>query len=252
MSTAQQLPHTPLAKPGSSPAARHDTKPALSSDLHRANQEANAAQIAYFRAIPWCAAHLSPPPGYRDAKLVIAQPLTRRLSATSEHSLISRVLNNPRAIPAYIIFYTAPPQSPTPTSSAPRPSPIQETHPGLIREVGALVALGPQLSSWAGVCHGGVVATLLDDAMAQIMVLNNESGVFATGGVPVVTSRLETRFLKPVRTGTAAQGANVVLVTARLVRVEGRKCLLEAEIKGEAGEVLARGESVFVALGGKL
>ncbi|KAK4122027.1 hypothetical protein N657DRAFT_657516 [Parathielavia appendiculata] len=214
MSTKQQLEHT--------------SEP----DLQRANQDATAAQIAYFRAIPWCATLLSSPPGH--ARLIIAQPVTRRLRTTPEHALICRMLNTPGAIPAYILFYTAPP---TPDS--------------IICELSALVALGPMLNGWAGVCHGGVVAMLLDDMMGQVVVLNNERGLLGVDGGPMVTSRLETRFLKPVRTGMA-QSANVVLVTGRLVKVEGRKYLLEAEVRGEDGEVLARGESVFVALRWKL
>jgi acyl-coenzyme A thioesterase PaaI-like protein len=94
-----------------------------------------------------------------------------------------------------------------------------------------------------------MVVTLLDEVMGQVFAANKTHGLMAK--IPVMTGYLNTRFEKPVRTGSVERG-NVVLVTARLVRSEGRKYWMEGEVSGEGGEVMARGEAVFVMLRGKL
>ncbi|KAK4151166.1 acyl-coenzyme A thioesterase THEM4 [Chaetomidium leptoderma] len=198
--------------------------------LQQANAAATAAQIAYFRAIPWCAAHLSSLPD-----LVIDQAVSRRLSHSARDTLLSRTLNRPDAIPAYITFYS-------PSSSISPPS--------LIREVKSFLALGPMLNGWEGICHGGMVVTLLDEVMGQVFAVNKTLGRME--GNPVMTGYLNTRFEKPVRTGGAAEKASVVMVTGRLVRQEGRKYWMEGDVQGEGGVVLARAESLFVMLRGKL
>ncbi|KAJ4302430.1 hypothetical protein N0V88_002574 [Collariella sp. IMI 366227] len=64
--------------------------------LIHANAAHAAAQIAYFRAIPWCAAHLSSP------NLTIDQSVARALKPNALDTLISRTLNTAAAIPAYV------------------------------------------------------------------------------------------------------------------------------------------------------
>ncbi|KAK4233101.1 acyl-coenzyme A thioesterase THEM4 [Achaetomium macrosporum] len=208
-------------------------------DLQQANARAAAAQISYFRSIPRCAAHLSQP------HLVIDQAESRRLKPTSAgDTLISRTLNSPDAIPAYITFYSPPP------STCSQPDGTSTTSTGtLIREVKSFVALGPMVSGWPGICHGGLVVTLLDEVMGQTFAVNKKHGLLVD--IPVMTGYLNTRFEKPVPAGTEDK-ASVVMVTARLVRNEGRKYWMEGDVRGEDGAVLARAEALFVMLKAKL
>lgn len=204
--------------------------------LQQANAQAAAAQIAYFRAIPWCAAHLANP------NLVIDQSVSRRLSLTPRDTLLSRALNTIDAIPAYITFFTPLPPSPSPSPSD------SSSGPALIKEVKSFIALGPMLNGWEGICHGGMVVTLLDEVMGQVFAANKTQGLMVN--IPVMTGYLNTRFEKPVRTGSAEQ-ASVVLVTGRMVRHEGRKYWMEGDVRGEDGVVLARAEAMFVMLKAK-
>ncbi|KAK4243524.1 acyl-coenzyme A thioesterase THEM4 [Corynascus novoguineensis] len=236
-----------------------------------------AQQIDFFRAIPWCAAHLASP------SLVINESVSHRSKRRDLDRLISRTLNRPDGIPAYIIFYDAPsPSSPTPPSSAAStPSPLsapldssrstsaQNNQPTaaneqprpFINQVSALVALGPGLNGWEGICHGGMVVTLLDEVMGQLLAANRSEGLLPAD-VPSMTAYLNTRFERPVRTDTALSSSGgqqkndsattVVLVEARLRRHEGRKYWLEADVRGSEGEVLARAEALFVMLKAKL
>jgi acyl-coenzyme A thioesterase PaaI-like protein len=213
------------------------------SPLDQANAHAAAQQIAHFRAIPWCAAHLSSPP-----TLIIDQSVSRALSDSPRDTLLSRTLNTPDAIPAYITFYD------------PHPAKEEEeqgTAAGgvgergaLIKEIKSFLALGPMVNGGEGVCHGGVVVTLLDEVMGQVFAANKMQGLM--GDTPVMTGYLNTRFEKPVRTGGEGQDAAVVMVTGRMVRNEGRKYWMEADVTGEGGVVLARAEALFVQLRGKL
>jgi acyl-coenzyme A thioesterase PaaI-like protein len=126
----------------------------------------------------------------------------------------------------------------------------------LVLEVQSLAALGPMVNGWDGICHGGIVVTLLDEAMGQLFAVNKMRGVMRE--MPVLTGWLNTRFMKPVRTGNGNKGAGdgrgkgVVLVTARLVKWEGRKFWAEATVEGEDGAVLARADALFVQLRGRL
>ncbi|KAK4121250.1 thioesterase superfamily protein [Parathielavia appendiculata] len=228
--------------------------------LQQANAAAAARQIAYFRAIPWCASLLSQP------NLVMDQSVSRRLSHTARDTLLSRTLNSAEAIPAYITFYPRPSPSSTPPASAsefqPQPHSTESSQPlsgspnspNFIRELKSFVALGPGLNGWEGICHGGMVVTLLDEVMGQVFAANKAHGLLAD--MPVMTGYLNTRFEKPVRTGTSlandGRGASVVLITARLLRNEGRKYWMEGEVSNEGGCVMARAEALFIMLRGKL
>lgn len=258
------MAHTPSAPAHPVSGTKPASQPPSETDLDEVNRRAAAAEIAYFRAIPWCAALLSPPNQQQQQQhqprqqpvIVVDQSRSRRLKPDHQDTLISRTLNSPDAIPAYVTFYTPPP---TPTASGspadPRPPP-----PALVREVHALVALGHMVNGFDGVCHGGLVATLLDEVMGQVFAANRERGALPrlgpgpAAGAPAMTAYLHTTYLRPVRTGRAGGPAAVVLVTARLVRRDGRKFWMEGEVRGEEeGRVLlARAEALFVMLREKL
>ena len=82
-----------------------------------------------------------------------------------------------------------------------------------------------------GFTHGGIVATILDEAMA---FLNKFHQAIAP------TKKMEVEYLKAVKPNTK------VTVTARNKSAEGRKLIHTAEITNEAGEVLARSQALFI------
>lgn len=84
-----------------------------------------------------------------------------------------------------------------------------------------------------GHCHGGIIATILDDAMGKANKLRN---------VVAVTKEMTVEYLKPVplEKPLCAEG--------REVSVHGRQHVNAAEILNEDGEVLARSRGVFVAI----
>jgi acyl-coenzyme A thioesterase PaaI-like protein len=92
----------------------------------------------------------------------------------------------------------------------------------------------PRFAGWTTMLHGGIVATLLDEAMAHAAIAM---------GVRAVTGRLEIRFRKavPIDEPLVAEG-----------RVEGRRgrlLSLHATVSGEDGTLYAEGSGRFIAGG---
>jgi uncharacterized protein (TIGR00369 family) len=84
-----------------------------------------------------------------------------------------------------------------------------------------------------GHVHGGIIATLLDEAMSKA---NRQFGIVA------MTRQMEVEYLKPVPLLTPLE------LTARHLGATGRKHRCDAEIRDAAGHVLARGKALFIAI----
>jgi len=84
-----------------------------------------------------------------------------------------------------------------------------------------------------GHAHGGIIATILDEAMGKVNKLRS---------VVALTKSMNVQYLKPVPLGQQ------LTVRGREERVVGREHTNIAEIVNEAGEVLARSTGTFVAV----
>lgn len=84
-----------------------------------------------------------------------------------------------------------------------------------------------------GHAHGGVIATVLDEAMGKVMKIHN---------VIALTSRMEVQFLKPVPL------QQTLIAEGHPKSHRGRRYWTVAEIRNEKGEVLARSKGLFVAI----
>ena len=84
-----------------------------------------------------------------------------------------------------------------------------------------------------GYSHGGIIATILDEAMGKVNKFRN---------VLALTSSMEIKYLKPVPLGQA------LIVTAQEQSVDGRRHINTAEISNAKGEVLARSTGTFIAI----
>ena len=82
-----------------------------------------------------------------------------------------------------------------------------------------------------GIAHGGAVATVLDDLFGFLLYLT---------GTPAVTRQLEVRYDAPVILGTAYE------LAARVVRDDGRKLFVEAEMAEVGGTVVAAASALFL------
>jgi len=93
--------------------------------------------------------------------------------------------------------------------------------------------LGKRYTGPPGHCHGGIIATILDEAMGKVNKLRH---------VIALTREIKVEYRKPVPLYKRLR------VESREVRVRGRKHINEAEILNEKGEVLARSEGLFIAV----
>ena len=86
----------------------------------------------------------------------------------------------------------------------------------------------PEHQGWAGIVHGGIVATLLDETMTRML---------CDAGTPVVTADLHVRLKQPVPLGMPLQ------VRARIRERRKRVIETEAEVVLSDGAVAATGEA---------
>jgi uncharacterized protein (TIGR00369 family) len=84
-----------------------------------------------------------------------------------------------------------------------------------------------------GHCHGGIIATILDEAMGKVNKLRQ---------VVALTSEIKVKYLKPVPLNKPLR------VESREVHVRGREHVNMAEILNQKDEVLASSEGLFIAI----
>ncbi|KAI5778689.1 HotDog domain-containing protein [Geopyxis carbonaria] len=131
----------------------------------------------------------------------------------------------------------------------------------------SFMSLGTALCGYPNVVHGGVSATVLDEALGRLAALQ-----FADGMRPV-TARLVCNYRRPVEAGGTGAGVGsrewgggeggvgwlemlgglegkrvrFVVVRCEVAAMEGpRKCRVRGTIEDEAGHVLVQSEGLFV------
>ncbi len=83
----------------------------------------------------------------------------------------------------------------------------------------------------AGYLHGGIIATLLDEAMSKAMRVH---------GLAAMTRHMEVDYLKPV------PSTRPLRIEARRSHCEGKKHYAQAQILNADGEALAKAKALFI------
>jgi len=109
---------------------------------------------------------------------------------------------------------------------------VESTYPDQV-SASATIELTKIHEGPPGCVHGGIIATMLDEAMSK---LNRPLKLVA------MTRHMEVDYLRPVRVGTPLK------IISRHVRREGKKIFHAAEILGPDGNVLARAKGLFVVI----
>jgi acyl-coenzyme A thioesterase PaaI-like protein len=89
-----------------------------------------------------------------------------------------------------------------------------------------------EFGGWSNIMHGGIVATLLDEAMAHAALAS---------GVRAVTARIEVRFRQAVPTDRP------LLVEGRVTARRGRVLDIDGTLSGEDGTRYAESHARFLA-----
>lgn len=95
------------------------------------------------------------------------------------------------------------------------------------------VKLGKRYEGPPAHAHGGIISTLLDEAMGKANKL---------AGVVAMTRTMEIDFLRPVPLG------QTLTLEGWGVKRDGRKHWNAAEIRNADGDVLAKGSGLFIAI----
>ncbi|MGD0402379.1 MAG: PaaI family thioesterase [Candidatus Acidiferrales bacterium] len=93
--------------------------------------------------------------------------------------------------------------------------------------------LGAEYQGGPGFIHGGIIATVLDEAMGKLCRFR---------AVRAVTAELAVEYLKPVSVDAP------LLIEAYEVEKTGRNLHFVGEIRNQAGDLLARGRGRFVVI----
>jgi uncharacterized protein (TIGR00369 family) len=104
------------------------------------------------------------------------------------------------------------------------------------RKIVGRFVLGERYQGGGGFAHGGIIATLLDEAMGKVCRFRE---------VRAVTAELTVEYLKPVNVQSE------IVVEGRETEQKGRNIFVTGEIRNGVGEVLARGKGRFVVIGQK-
>ncbi|KAI1353746.1 HotDog domain-containing protein [Xylaria sp. FL0043] len=154
-----------------------------------------------------------------------------------------RLLNNATTIPRLIGFYQNPFHNSTSTS------PVL---PSSVEAISFILELNDGLRGHNGTVHGGMICSMLDEAMTEFLVhglvLNRQAK--AEGLIPKdaeevrggVTASLNVKFLRPLLTPA------VVLIKATLEQKEGGKMSLRAVIVDQYGEEHTTCTALFIDL----
>lgn len=86
---------------------------------------------------------------------------------------------------------------------------------------------------YEGVIHGGIIATLMDEAMAKIILSRK---------LVAVTANMNIRYRKPLPVGTK------VTVSAEITEQKTRTIHARAFVKDNQNNVFAESESVFIVV----
>ncbi len=182
--------------------------------------------LTYFQSIPWCASLLN------DPRHVIISTNSREPKESTEDALFGETLKTDRTISACLSLYKKPA---TPNTR--------------IEEVMTLLSLESGVNGYPHVCHGGIVATMLDEVMGILLAVNKdleEDVARTTGGsaerMATVTAQLVVKYLKAIAT------PQNVCVKVWFSEIKGRKLWMQGTIEDETGTVLAGGEALFVQI----
>ncbi|HZZ16889.1 MAG TPA: PaaI family thioesterase [Candidatus Sulfotelmatobacter sp.] len=93
--------------------------------------------------------------------------------------------------------------------------------------------LGKRYTGPPGHCHGGIIASILDDAMGKVNKLHH---------VVALTREMTVEYLKPVPLRQPLR------VEGREIENRGRTHINSAEILNNKNEVLARSRGIFIAI----
>jgi acyl-coenzyme A thioesterase PaaI-like protein len=229
--------------------ARSHLDSLLHSSILKMSQPSELDSKSPFLRLPWLASQLQQP------NTTIRVSPSREPKSSTEDSLFAEILKTDRTIQSCLSFYVAPNATAPLGQNAEGLEGQQNEQDTSIKEVTTLISMGSGMNGHPRILHGGITATLIDEAMGIFQAANNDfsaSKAKKEGKTMIVgtfTAELTVRYLAPVRTPGCLE------VKVRRTKTEGRKEWLKAEVRqwvGDGEEEGKGGKVVVVATGDAL
>jgi acyl-coenzyme A thioesterase PaaI-like protein len=218
------------------------------------SREPSQATLDHFKSLPWTTSYLQEP------RYQIIPFFSRQLNPiTGENFFFAQTINTPTTIPHVLALRSnalKPLSTKTDiTDSAPARAAITSWNQSCKRPstkvlstaqdtVEALIFLhlGTGLNAHPSIVHGGVICVIFDEAFRLLVLLHQNIAMGRQAGPrdQHFTVQFNTSYLMPIRTPTD------ILVKCWLVRREGRKWFMKAQIVSETEVVLMESESLWV------
>ncbi|KAL5041013.1 hypothetical protein BDW71DRAFT_201710 [Aspergillus fruticulosus] len=103
-----------------------------------------------------------------------------------------------------------------------------------------LLHVGRGITGQTGIAHGGFLATVIDEVCGNLIAAAN-----LDEGLRMFTARLSLEYKRPVFI-PEDRGGTVIVASARVKRLEGRKVFIEGVVRNGAGVVCTTAEAIFV------
>ncbi|KAK5193922.1 hypothetical protein LTR99_005848 [Exophiala xenobiotica] len=174
--------------------------------------------IDHFQRIPWCAALLS------DPAFCIVNMSRTVIQPGDGHTLMAETWNTDSTIAELLSLY--------------RPPDATTGQPGEIRR---FYTFGGGMNAHPNLLHGGVIATILDSTMGNIVAQQMPELQ------PLFTVNLNVSYKKPVPT------PGTIMVRAQITKVhDSRKVWLSGVVENGTGDVHATAEGLWLRVKPKL
>ncbi|KAF2792595.1 hypothetical protein K505DRAFT_362777 [Melanomma pulvis-pyrius CBS 109.77] len=184
--------------------------------------------ISHFSQVPWCAALIE------DLAWTPTRTASRVPKPTTEDSFFAETLGTDRTIRQCLTLRPTVPERDAPD----------------YREVRTIVDLGTGLNGHPNICHGGFVATMLDEVFGVLITLNlakkMEKPRMEGSQLNAFTAYLNTNYKKPVPT------PGVLLITASFVKQERNKIYVSGTVEDGNGTIFSTAEGMFIETKTKL
>lgn len=94
-------------------------------------------------------------------------------------------------------------------------------------------ALDEKFQGFKGIIHGGIIATLLDEAMVNLAYRL---------GINAVSANLNINLRKP------AKPKEKLFLTGEIIKTDGKKIIARAELKDANSDLIANGEGLLIKI----
>ncbi|KAI0812856.1 Thioesterase/thiol ester dehydrase-isomerase [Xylaria sp. FL0064] len=167
-----------------------------------------------------------------------------KIALISRDLLFRYLLNNERAIPRLIGFFKDPFQDITPASAQ------FPDVPFIVKSITLALDVHEDVHGFNATVNGGIICALMDEAMGTLLtqnkVLNEQAkakGYIPAASpaiMPAATASMNVKYLRPLPT------PKILLVTASLIRVEGRSMSMRVIVADKDGKEYASGNGSFI------